>query len=101
MLKQCGSKVIWRKADTWIRSLPEEDDSGGELKKKTRICSDIGSRKVVGDFVCGCVSVEVERNKGKLCSGLQSQVKQRFAVHDQKARNVMDDQDHIKLPSWE
>ena len=65
----CGKKAMWRKADTCIRSLSEKMIPEKSCERK-QVCSDIESRKGVGDFVCGCVSAEVERNKGKLCSGL-------------------------------
>lgn len=40
LLEQCDGTVVRRKVDTGIRHFSEEDDSRGELQRKTRTCSD-------------------------------------------------------------
>lgn len=51
MLKQYGRKVACRKVGTWIRRL-QEDDSSGELGRKTRTWLDRENRKVILGILC-------------------------------------------------
>lgn len=97
MLKQCGRKVACRKVDTWIRRL-QEDDSRGELGRKTRTWLDRENRKVILGILCVYWSWEKQR---EIMQGIVVKYNQRFAVHDQKFVMLWMTKDHIKFPSWE
>ena len=97
MLKQCGKKALQRKADNYIRSLSEKMTPEKSCERKHRSVQTQKVEREQGILYVGVYLSRLRGTKGNyavVCSQ-----KLRFAVHDQKARNVMDDQDHIKFLS--
>lgn len=97
VLKQCGRKVVCRKVDTWIRRL-QEDDSSGELGRKTRTWLDRENRKVILGILCVDVCLlRLRETKGNY-AGHCSQIQPKIFSSWSKVCNVMDDQESHQIP---